>query len=134
MKMSRLALLVSVPLVFGIVIGVVVAVLVCEHFAKELFATFTAATMSQEVTELRNIRDGHADQAAKLLEIHLDGDIIAAAMRLEKVPSSRRDPSLVSALEQARDYRHIFPHTVDSPEDETLIKKAFSLIDGEKTP
>lgn len=135
MKNTRLTFLISGSILLGCIIGLVIAGLLWMHFMRHsIAATFQAATMMQEVSELRSIRNGHADKAAKLLELHLDNDIIAAGMQLSKVPASRRDPSLVSALEQARDYRQTFPHKADSPQDEALIKKAFSLVGGKKSP
>lgn len=135
MKKSRLTVLISGTLLLGFVLGLIAAGLIWMHFVRRSVAsTLTAAGVMQEVTELREIRDGNSKDAAGLLELHLDGDIIALGMKLDKVSPGRRDPQLVSALEQAHDYRQIFPHKADSPEDAALIKKAFNLVSGKKSP
>ena len=113
----------------GIMIGIVVAGVLSFHFARRsVDSRVVAANVAQEITDLRNIRGRHLDDAAEVLEIHLDGYIIALGIELAKVPPPRRDPWLVKALEQAHDYRQTSPHRAGSPDDEAMVQKAFDLL------
>jgi hypothetical protein len=119
----------------GIIIGIVVGGVLWSHFVgRSLASRVTAANVAQEITDLRNIRDRHPNDAAEMLEIHLDGYILALGTELAKVPPSRRDPWLVRALEQACDYRQTFPNPAISPDDEALLKKASSLVSRKDSP
>ena len=135
MKKSRLSLLLGSTFLVGILIGLVVGGVLRMHFVGPSVANrVVAANVALDIENLRNIRHFHSHDPVELLETGLDGYIVAIGMELAKVPPARRDRWLLKALEQARNYRQVFPHEAGSPDDEALVKKALSLVSGEDSP
>ncbi len=92
------------------------------------FAAVSAAgTASMDLATLQCLQSGDTNHAAELLNMNLDGEVIALGSFTEHHASLRRDPLLLGVLHRVRDYR--VKHPYKEPADcQILLQKAFDLV------
>jgi hypothetical protein len=89
--------------------------------------THTAANSTRCVAVLRFLRSGETDRAANMLEVYLDGDLMALGLAYRSATPEQRDAAwAASAIRMAREYREAHPHT-PHPEIAGAVSETLSI-------
>ena len=86
-----------------------------NDLVESVAITHTAANATRCVSLLRLLRAGDTDSAANRLEIYLDGDLIGLGPAYQTAtPEQRKAAWAAQAIQMAREYRQVHPHTPDA--------------------
>jgi hypothetical protein len=95
-------------------------------------ASSQGAQMAKELRVLEALRAGRTDEAIRLLEDHLDSDIIVLSLHLraaDETKTFKPTPGPVKSLQWARDYRLKFPYKSGNPATDAQVKDGLSYVD-----
>ena len=109
MSKQRAFLFALATLIVGLVAGGYTAARVWEHSMKQFAAAAAGASVQSALASLNRLRAGKTNDVIELLEIRLNGEMLALEIILEEIPPHRRDTNSVSLLERARAYRAAHP-------------------------
>ena len=91
-----------------------------DKYTEKFFIYMPASNhASQDVRLLTELHEGHQEDAMRLMETLLDGELIVF-MGYDKNP---REDFVVHAIQRARDYRAKYPWTGSSTEVNEAVKK-----------
>ncbi len=77
---------------------------------------------------LRSLREGRTNQAINLLELRLDGDIVALHASYGELAPALRQRVTLKGLQQAREYYSQYPRKRVAEVDQA-VSRAFLLLD-----
>lgn len=123
--------LIVVAFLVGAIGGAVGTNYFWKRFMNTFYSTSLAAQTGMDVSLLKQLRANNVTNAIDLLEIELDGSVVGLGVYLRDIPESRRDPTHLEILSQAKGYRSKFPHQSSSPLGDQMISNAFSLVNPE---
>ena len=109
MSTRRTSLLAIAALVVGLVAGGFVTSRFYQGHLNQFAADSAAAGVGSAYSALHRLRDGRTNDAIELLEIDLDGHMLALESMLEEVPQRGHNTNSVRLLERARAYRVAHP-------------------------
>jgi hypothetical protein len=99
-----------------------------KRFMNTFYSTSLAEEIGTDVVLLNQLRANNVTNAADFLEIRLNGSLVGLGVYLQNIPESRRDPTQVGILGQAKEYRSKFPYKDSFPLGDQMISNAFSLV------
>jgi hypothetical protein len=109
MNKRRALLFAIVALAFGLVAGGYATSKWYERYLYRFCADDAAAELGKDHSVLHHLRAGDTNSAIDLLEIDLDGQMIAVQGMLEEIPKAEQNTNDVVLLERARAYRKAHP-------------------------
>jgi hypothetical protein len=96
-----------------------------NEYAYASIALNHSAEMGTKLHVLKELREGKTNDAIRLLEITLDGDIVGFAFSYKELPQSQKEWLSLIPLSDAQSYREKFP----SKDEYGVVKKAFEVLD-----
>jgi hypothetical protein len=107
MSKKRAFLFAAIALVFGLVAGGYATSKWYQKLLNRWFADIAAAELGKDHSALHYLRKGNTNAAIDLLEIDLDGQMIALKGMLKEIPKAAQNTNDVVLLERARAYRRV---------------------------
>jgi hypothetical protein len=100
-----------------------------NRYSNSSLALHQYSDLGVTLAVLQRLRDGRTDQACRLLEISLDGDIVGFATSYRQLPASLQEQGSLAVLARARDYRAKYPSDTQSQIISNGIADAFKILD-----
>ena len=109
MSKKRAFLFAVITLIVGLVAGGYATSKWYQRFLYRFCADGSAAELGKDHSVLHYLRKGDTNTAIDLLEIDLDGQMIAVEGMLQEIPKAQQETNDIVLLERARAYRRAYP-------------------------
>ena len=93
----------------------------------------SSADLGVSLHILYDLRNGHTNEAIRMLEGQMTSDVSGFAASYRELPVSIREKVGLTAFREARDYCRKYPVRSGNSDVDAIIEKAFSLLDEKST-
>jgi hypothetical protein len=121
-------ILIAVAFIIGAVSGGFGMRQILVSFLNKFILTIQSTQIGRDVSLLTYIRANDITNATELLEIDLNGSLIAFDSFISDIPKAQRNPSDIKILRGAKIYRAKFPYK-DTPDIDETISNLFLMVD-----
>jgi hypothetical protein len=101
-----------------------------NDYSHARMASESSARLGLTLHMLDALRNGRTNEAVRLLDLQMRGDVVTFAAAYQELPASVRSKAGLTAFTEARDYCRRYPDATGTPETSAAIMQAFAILDG----